>query len=68
MLKQKERSTTESRMTNANMTIDEIMPKGLALDQFAGLDDDDILMQNVIGGGIDQKSKKETVEQLLIDD
>ena len=54
--------------TNANMTLDEILPKGLQENPFAGLDDDEILMQNVIGGGIDNKTKKSTVEALLVDD
>ena len=45
MLKRKKLAPiNKQRQIHADMTIEEIMPKGLGQDQFAGLDDDDILM------------------------
>ena len=44
-----------------DITIDEIRPAGLKDDHVGHLDDDDILMQNVIGG-VDNKTKKSAVE------
>ena len=65
MLTEKKKKPAKKYGRDSNLS--EIKPLGLQEEHIGHLDDDDILMQNVIGG-LDQKDKQKVVESLLVDD